>query len=527
MITLYFAINQPKKDFFMKKFDLDLETMDKLIALDNPQSSYIAWLCREFAAGRILESDFDKIKQQLKDFDTVKNKPLFIDSKNILDYTPGKLFTLLQGYQGLLGPSKKQEVRDKIKQDVAEGSEIVLEEGIWTVYKATTFPAARALGSGTNWCTTQEEHAPGLLEQGPLYVIRKNGRNYAQFHAPTGQLKDVTDEEFFGGADTLTRWCDDHRLGQLLPPIGVMMSSSGSGHSAEGLKEIMEELLNKEHINFFLDEFATPSTVKLDRYFAYTDKLGVMAMMFYEITEFAGKSLSSWLQQLGEEELYLMAILTSTLPYREAFPHVHGGDLDIWQVEMLKEQEPGYAKRVVDEYLGDNFTVENLSELPANRFSRIVSLGHPANWREIFRELLLKHQFTHVSVIQVISNWWPLADEDAEVTQEGVSYGRPKADPEFEGMILAALGLKKPETEVEEALTEVKWITCRAVPARFFANNGFDYAMTIRRSRWRELEPMMRFASTEMATTYCNSFGLEFIDYYTADPVTLRKNQGK
>jgi hypothetical protein len=75
------------------------------------------------------------------------------------------------------------------------GAEKLYDDNNWFLIKITDPKACSFYAKGTNWCTRNQETASHYLEEGPLYIIYKEGKIYAQLHIPTGQLKDSNDVE--------------------------------------------------------------------------------------------------------------------------------------------------------------------------------------------------------------------------------------------------------------------------------------------------------------------------------------------
>lgn len=156
-----------------------------------------------------LPEDTEKLRGLLEAFTKLKRSPKFTGSRDINAYTPGDLFTLRDESEGQM--SNKEQVRTR--RDAAVAWEGTLDfPGLGQVdvetLKVTDPKAAMEISGGpsltqdgtkqshTNWCTTQQSYATQYTDQGPLWVVKVDGLNYAQLHNETGQLLDAKDEAF-------------------------------------------------------------------------------------------------------------------------------------------------------------------------------------------------------------------------------------------------------------------------------------------------------------------------------------------
>jgi hypothetical protein len=75
-----------------------------------------------------------------------------------------------------------------------QGIEKVHDDGVIAILEVTDADAARLLAGGTKWCTSSKSTAQSYLEDGPLYVIYKNGTKRAQYHEHTAQINNLQND---------------------------------------------------------------------------------------------------------------------------------------------------------------------------------------------------------------------------------------------------------------------------------------------------------------------------------------------
>lgn len=183
-----------KIELLQKQFKLTPEQIELCIAADpSPnQSDFVAWIAKFLSKASFqLPEDTERIKDQLEKFQKFKRSPNFLFSKDIQQYDPAKLFeTITQAEAAGLG-SKKEKQRETVRA----GAEIVVQEGDVKIYRVTTPEAARELGSGTNWCTAApgSGYAATYLKDGPLYIFFDSGSAVAQLHCESNQFMNRAD----------------------------------------------------------------------------------------------------------------------------------------------------------------------------------------------------------------------------------------------------------------------------------------------------------------------------------------------
>jgi len=181
---------QYKKRFPQATEEEIAEKIQLAVAADpTPNKQYVTWIFRELLNNRMrLPEDSPVTLQQLAIFD--KSKPALKRLGKEVDITKYDRPTLWKTLSELGGVTSKRAEAAKVKQ---EGAEKIYEDDEWLVIKMTKPEACTYYARGTKWCTSNAEVASGYLDEGPLFMIYRNGQVYAQAHVESGQLMDPED----------------------------------------------------------------------------------------------------------------------------------------------------------------------------------------------------------------------------------------------------------------------------------------------------------------------------------------------
>lgn len=194
----YNNLSKMWKKFFPQETDTQIKEKIDIIANSDPtpNKEYINWLTREVLNKRLrLPEDQGVLQPDIIFFHDLKKrnqlKRFGVDA-NIEKYTRYQFQELVDGLREKITPSKRQELKD-IK---AEGAKKIYQDNVWMVIESTTEEACIAYGKGTKWCTaaTNDNAASHYLKDGPIYVIWKDKKPFAQLHTSSSQLMDTADK---------------------------------------------------------------------------------------------------------------------------------------------------------------------------------------------------------------------------------------------------------------------------------------------------------------------------------------------
>lgn len=176
------AINKEFKKSFPEKEDLLTEWVIKSISTGSGTT-------REFQKFEDAALWFFKHNKELKFRKILQNYSGYLvemgqevkgehNPRNILDFTLNDITNLQRIFNEVeIHPRTKA-----LTQKIPEGASFFYNDGQIQIIEVTEPKAACALGSGTKWCTSNEETASAYLEDSPLYVFYYDGRKYAQMY---------------------------------------------------------------------------------------------------------------------------------------------------------------------------------------------------------------------------------------------------------------------------------------------------------------------------------------------------------
>jgi len=134
--------------------------------------------------------DKEKLQQTIKDYTTLRKQ--YPNFKSLTKYSYHELTNDINKH------FHPQELKTKTRlEKIPPKTEIIYNQPPYTILKITDIETAIQLASGTKWCTSDKNTATNYLLGGPLYVILKDGKKYAQAYLDPNdpQLKDIHDSE--------------------------------------------------------------------------------------------------------------------------------------------------------------------------------------------------------------------------------------------------------------------------------------------------------------------------------------------
>jgi hypothetical protein len=189
------AASAKKQEFLARKFQVDPSIVQQASDTDpTKKGKYVEWIISRIKSGDIdLTKDASQISSALKDFEAISNKKLARQQYNLKDinqYNLDDVVNISRTYRGEAGP-KPESVSDSGLPGVRK----FYDDGVIAILEVTDPDSAVDLAGGTKWCTSNRSQASSHLEDGPLYVIYKNGKKLAQTDG--NELKDLHDEDMF------------------------------------------------------------------------------------------------------------------------------------------------------------------------------------------------------------------------------------------------------------------------------------------------------------------------------------------
>lgn len=156
---------------------------------------YLRWIVGQVSKGNLrMPEDIQKTAEALRDFEKARKlRVLSGPDSDIMRYPTYS--ALHQKLTQVRGESQEVEIKADRHQS---GQETVFDKQVgnnaWKVIKITNNDTAEKLLKGSGWCVQHKDTAKAYLEEGPLYLVLKDGKRYALAHSPSGSLKGIHDK---------------------------------------------------------------------------------------------------------------------------------------------------------------------------------------------------------------------------------------------------------------------------------------------------------------------------------------------
>jgi hypothetical protein len=176
------TVEKFKHRFEKVMFQTKLDVVDIVIALEKMDPTknlqYVPWLAKQLINEQFKLEDTVRVKTVLENFDKLKPR---LEQRDINQYRYHELAKVIDDLiQPVIG--EKEAKKYKGTFPVVGNTKVLYNGPYGQLAIPKTAQAARLLGAGTQWCTTQKDQFESYNSSGPLHVWRdRNGRKY-QFH---------------------------------------------------------------------------------------------------------------------------------------------------------------------------------------------------------------------------------------------------------------------------------------------------------------------------------------------------------
>lgn len=176
------TVEKFKHRFEKVMFQTKLDVVDIVVALEKMDPSknlqYVPWLAKQLINEQFKLEDTVRVKTVLENFDKLKPR---MEQRDINQYRYHELAKVIDDLvQPVIG--EKEAKKYKGTFPVVGNTKVLYNGPYGQLAVPKTAQAARLLGAGTQWCTTQKDQFESYNNSGPLHVWRdRNGRKY-QFH---------------------------------------------------------------------------------------------------------------------------------------------------------------------------------------------------------------------------------------------------------------------------------------------------------------------------------------------------------
>ncbi len=325
---------------------------------------YIQWIAKQYVNGQFKIEDLERLKQDLSEFERVKNK---LEVKDINKYKDlRQLYTALKPFENVEIVSNTK-ASQNIKQS---GADKIFEDKDGTVYRLKTQEAACLLGRGTKWCTAAtkgDNYFQYYNEKGPLFVIiMKDTNEKYQFHFESEQFMDSDDQEI--DIDEFA-----YNYPDIIDAI-VLNHPQGLGDNEEVAGKLMPYLSEKTQLAVVkLDPRAILGIERESRskelcmtalhkdwtmYRYVPDKFKTLALS-YEVVQHIQKQVSVWGEYIPKEHFAPIKQHFQNLRDLKSLERMYKDDVDVLKILTKQETKDQSKTEEAKQYLQELITSYN------------------------------------------------------------------------------------------------------------------------------------------------------------------------
>jgi hypothetical protein len=196
-----------------------MEVVDIVIALEKMDPTknlqYVPWLAKQLINEQFKFEDTKRVKTILEHFETLKPR---LAKRDINQFS---FYELDETIEQVLNP--KIGIKEAKKQQgtfpVVTNSDVLYNGPFGQLAIPRTAQAAKELGSGTKWCTTDAGPFKQYNREGPLYVWRDRSGDKFQFHIttdPPGKVRLVDAQDRYVKAPEAKQFKEHPVIGQII-----------------------------------------------------------------------------------------------------------------------------------------------------------------------------------------------------------------------------------------------------------------------------------------------------------------------
>jgi hypothetical protein len=201
------AASAKKQEFLARKFNVDPSIIQQASNADpTPKGRYTEWIVSQIKKDNIkfiprgpglslgpFIANSEEVTKALQSFEEISNKKLARQQYNLQDinqYNIQDLEEISRTYRGEAGAKP-----ESIEVPDLPGVQKIYDDGVIAILEVADLDSVVKLGSGTKWCTSNRSQAKNYLTAGPLHVIYKNGKKFAQTNEE--ELMDLRNMEIY------------------------------------------------------------------------------------------------------------------------------------------------------------------------------------------------------------------------------------------------------------------------------------------------------------------------------------------
>ena len=237
-----------------------MEVVDIVIALEKMDPTknlqYVPWLAKQLINKQFKFEDTTRVRTVLENFDKLKPR---LEKRDINQFS---FYELDETIDQVLNPVIKEVLVTKTKKEagafpIIKGTKILYNGPFGQLASPQTPAAARHLGAGTKWCTTQAGFFKDYTEHSDLYVWRdRNGSKY-QYQIQHDYANRIT---LYDARDRVLDWAEQQKfeqhpvLGQIIKNqikayTDYLFKQKQAQHEQDRLYDMTKYVLDETGIN--------------------------------------------------------------------------------------------------------------------------------------------------------------------------------------------------------------------------------------------------------------------------------------
>ena len=237
-----------------------MEVVDIVIALEKMDPTknlqYVPWLAKQLINNQFKFEDTARVRTVLENFDKLKPR---LEKRDINQFS---FYELDEAIDKVLNPEIKEvlvtkTIKEKGAFPIIKGTKILYNGPFGQLASPQTPAAARQLGAGTKWCTTQASFFKDYTETSDLYVWRdRNGSKY-QYQIQHDYANRI---QLYDARDRVLDWAEQQKfeehpvLGQIIKNqikayTDYLFKQKQAQHEKDRLYDLHKYILDETGIN--------------------------------------------------------------------------------------------------------------------------------------------------------------------------------------------------------------------------------------------------------------------------------------
>lgn len=483
--------------------------------------AYTPWLIRQVLKNNLrLPEDQERALNALRLFDQAKRVAGFPGSKDINAY---KVFQDLEAVTDKLQGTELKSKRQSKREVKEKGARMAYDDGKYSAIEITDPEAAVIYSKGSKWCTSNASTASGYLKQGPLFILFKGEEKFAQLHAPSGQLMDLTDRAYDWAGDSGLRKMLSNIIKPTNPQAAWLLTRASGKRNPAAEAQIATDLnlsvdyaidvikgrwpeaepaiLNAVRHNQWQGNYAIKYASKaiggrwpeLEKILENTKNSHLMLEYVMQVVKDRVPAMEATIMQNPEQAVrYAASCIKSRWPEAEQKILTNPQSATAYAKNVLGQRWPAFEEILLRDYPPAE---KHVNDSNAYNIMHYIDAVIKARWPEA-EPIIAKSKQMLDYAEKYVKGPWPEVESsimrsNSESIFKYITNVLKAPWPRFENAILKALGKLQPATE--------QW--------RDVARLAFKYARDVKGGSWPEAEALLA-ADADFMELYRNNISL-------------------